>query len=148
MSGIQIKIQGTEEQFKQMTLQCEMTEAMFANTLARRIEGMKAEESIEFILNWFQSVRHMAQAALMSSGIKTAVAPIGAEAANWAEAQKIVDQVNSGTYKPEDVVAPKGYSISESKAWSDGWWAGHKAAHDAKASTKPDFPPNQNAERV
>jgi len=81
VNGIQIKVQGTEEQFKQMTGQCELTEALFAQTLARRIEGMKAEEAIEFILSWFQSVRHMAQASLMSSGIKTSVEPIGAKAA-------------------------------------------------------------------
>ena len=125
MNGIHIRVQGTEEQFKQMTGQCELTEALFAQTLARRIEGMKAEESIEFILSWFQSVRHMAQAALMSSGIKTSVEPIGIESALGqakADALKEADKL----LQP---VSAKGCSVSESAAWSDGWWAGHRAAH-------------------
>lgn len=66
----QIHFEGTNEQIQTMTQMCELTEKLFAQTLAQRIEGMKAEESLEFILSWFQSVRHMAQAQLMLSGIK------------------------------------------------------------------------------
>lgn len=69
----QIKFQATAQQVQQMEQNCQLTESLMAMTLARRIEGMKAEESIPYIESWFKSVRSMAQANFMLSGIKTEV---------------------------------------------------------------------------
>lgn len=71
--GTQIEFEGTEEQFGALTRQCEMTEALLANTLSQRIAGMSAKDNFDFILSWFATVRHMAQAAWMTSGVKVKV---------------------------------------------------------------------------
>ena len=73
MDSIKFQIKGTEQQFGQMVLNCQMTEALFARTLAKRIAGLSAEDSEPLIQSWFESVRHMAQAQLMLSGIEAKV---------------------------------------------------------------------------
>lgn len=72
---MQLKFEATDEQVKTMERNCSLTEALFARTLAKRIEGMNAEQSIPYIEDWFRSVRSMAQANLIISGIKVDVSP-------------------------------------------------------------------------
>lgn len=91
----QIKFQGTEEQFAALTRQCEMSEALLANTLSQRIAGMSAEENINFILSWFSSVRHMSQAAYMTSGIRVQV-----------NEETVLEPSKSVTFKLMDAVIP------------------------------------------
>lgn len=64
---------GTPDQFKNLDQMCEMSESLFARTLAERIEGLSAADALPFICSWFQSVRHMGQAALLNSGIQFTV---------------------------------------------------------------------------
>ena len=79
-NGIQFKITATKEQLEQLERMCELTEHLMAETLARRIEGLKAEEAFPFIVDWFKSVRHMAHGAWISCNIQSQSAPIGATA--------------------------------------------------------------------
>jgi hypothetical protein len=60
---------GTEEQFAAFDKECSLSEGLMATTLAKRISGMKPEESIPFIVDWFKAVRHMAIARHLMSGI-------------------------------------------------------------------------------
>jgi len=60
---------GTDEQFEAFDKECTLSEGLMATTLAKRIAGMKAEESIPFIVDWFKSVRHMTIARHLMSGI-------------------------------------------------------------------------------
>lgn len=69
----QLKVHGTPEQFEQMSKMSQLHEELLALTLAKRIAGMQPEQSIEFILSWFNTVRHMAQATWMTSGITVEV---------------------------------------------------------------------------
>jgi hypothetical protein len=68
-------IQGTPEQFEEMETRCE---ALVAEAMVRRIQGMAHEEAVKCCCNWFRVVRYMSHAALTSSGGgKTSVQPIG-----------------------------------------------------------------------
>ena len=76
MNGIQLKFQATDEQVQQMEQECRVFEGLLALTLAQRIQGMKPEESVPVIEDWFRSVRTMGQTAFITSGIKTEVATV------------------------------------------------------------------------
>ena len=77
-NGIQFKITANKEQLEELERMCELTEHLMGETLARRIEGMRAEESLPFVLDWFKSVRHMAHGAWITCNIQSQSAPIDA----------------------------------------------------------------------
>lgn len=70
MSSLKLSMQATDEQVLRMEQTCAMSEQLLALTLAKRIHNMSSLDSIHFILDWFRTVRSMAQANLMASGIK------------------------------------------------------------------------------
>lgn len=56
---------------KEMEHRCDLSEALMAETLARRLKvAMSEEDTVQCIRDWFQSVRSMAQANLMASGVQ------------------------------------------------------------------------------
>lgn len=69
-----IHIQATHQQVEQFNQRCELSEMLFAKTLAERIQGMSAADAEPFILDWFKSVRTMAVANHITSGIKAGIA--------------------------------------------------------------------------
>lgn len=96
-NGIQFRITATKEQLEELERMCELTEHLMAETLARRIEGLKAEEAFPFIVDWFKSVRHMAHGAWISCNIQAQSAPIGATAPEDMQAlikQRHSDRMN------------------------------------------------------
>jgi hypothetical protein len=70
MKEITFRIRATNEQVEQMNRQCEMSEQLFALTLAQHLQGKTQEEAIPAICDWFKTVRHMAQANYITSGIQ------------------------------------------------------------------------------
>jgi len=62
-------MEGSEEQFLAFDKECSLSEGLMASTLAKRIEGLKPEEALPFIVDWFKAVRHMAIARHLMSGI-------------------------------------------------------------------------------
>lgn len=87
MNGIQFKINATPQQLQALEEQCQLSEALMAATLAKRIEGLKAEESVQFILDWFKSVRHMAHGNWISCGIQCESGPLGQPLPDEAKAK-------------------------------------------------------------
>lgn len=69
-NSISIKMRATDEQVLAYNRNCDQTEALFAGTLANRISGMSADEAYPFIVDWFKSVRQMAVAHHITSGIQ------------------------------------------------------------------------------
>lgn len=67
---IEIHFNGTPEQFEALHNNCAISEAMMARTLLCALSQNPPEKQIDFVLDWFRSVRFMAQANLISSGIK------------------------------------------------------------------------------
>lgn len=72
---MKIEMKATDDQVRRYEFMCNMNEGLLAQTLAKRIEGLKAEESVTFIQSWFESVRNMAIAAHLTSGIKISITP-------------------------------------------------------------------------
>lgn len=66
----QVKLTATSDQVAEFEKRCELTEGLMAQTLAQRIEGMKADEAIPFIEDWFKSIRTMSVANHALSGIR------------------------------------------------------------------------------
>lgn len=64
---------GTPEQFRQIEENCSMSEAMFATTLWQRLKNRQPDEPLaeeDLIMEWFKSVRMIAQANYVMSGVQ------------------------------------------------------------------------------
>lgn len=70
MDTIQFRLRATNDQVEDMNRRCEMSEQLFALTLATRLQGLPREEMLPIICDWFRTVRHMAHANYIVSGIQ------------------------------------------------------------------------------
>ena len=67
---VHLRIQGSEGQAKQFHDNCRRTEALFAGTLMNRFKIPMTDENADLVMSWFKSVRDMATANWISSGMK------------------------------------------------------------------------------
>lgn len=63
----------TQQRIQNHERQCELFEALLTATLSERIQGLPIEQRRHFIADWFKSVRTMAVANWIASGIETRV---------------------------------------------------------------------------
>ena len=101
MFSMQLSVRATDDQIKQMDSACELSEQLMAINMANRIHKVSALEALPFIKGFFQTVRFMAQANLMSSGIKYSVTRDGEAATPEPAAPtppEVMEEAPEGTY--------------------------------------------------
>jgi hypothetical protein len=65
-----VELYATDDQILEFERRCALSEHLMAITLARRVERLKAKEAEPFIQDWFRTVRSMAIANHITSGIR------------------------------------------------------------------------------
>jgi hypothetical protein len=70
MPPTQMKFIATEDQIQDFEVRCELAETLMAETLAKRLQGLDAKNSVPMILDWFSNIRNMAITNFIASGIR------------------------------------------------------------------------------